>query len=209
MNAVLVALVLAQTPADPFAKWEKEIASIEKRIQAEKPGGIVFAGSSSIRLWDLKSSFPDWHTVNVGFGGSTIPDSTHFHGRLIKPLKPKAIVFYAGDNDIAAKATAETVRDDYAAFVKAVRAHDKDVPVYFLAIKASVKRWDMYATQSKANKYVQEMIRKDPKQGYIDTVALLFGDDGKPDKKYFKDDGLHLSDAGYAKWTAAVKAAVK
>jgi lysophospholipase L1-like esterase len=209
MNTVLVALVLAQAPADPFAKWEKEIAGIEKRIAAEKPGQIVFAGSSSIRLWDLKKSFPEWNVVNVGFGGSTIPDSTHFHSRIIKPLKPKAIVFYAGDNDIAAKRSAETVRDDYAAFVKAVRAADADVPVYFLAIKASVKRWDMVETQKKANGYVQDIIKKDAKQQYIDTVPLLFGADGTPHKAYFKDDGLHLNDKGYAKWAAAVKAVVK
>ena len=37
-------------PVDPFAKWEKNIAAIEKRLSANppKPGGVFFVGSSSI-----------------------------------------------------------------------------------------------------------------------------------------------------------------
>src|SRR4051812_25168723 len=46
--------------ADRFARWEKEVSAIEKRLADDppKPGCVVFAGSSSIRLWDLKKSFP-------------------------------------------------------------------------------------------------------------------------------------------------------
>src|SRR6476659_6230466 len=112
----LLPLVLLQPPADPkdaarFTKWEKDVAAIEKRLQdaPPKPGGVVFAGSSSIRLWDLKKSFPEKEYVNVGFGGSEVRDSTHFAPRLITSYKPKAVVFYAGDNDIASGRKPEQV----------------------------------------------------------------------------------------------------
>ena len=55
--------------------WEKEIASIEARDRATPPpqGGVLFAGSSSIRMWSsLPQDFPDVAVVNHAFGGSEI-----------------------------------------------------------------------------------------------------------------------------------------
>src|SRR5688572_5431116 len=79
--------------ADPFARWEKNIAAIEKRLKDNppNPGAVFFAGSSSIVLWDLKKWFPDKDYVNVGFGGSVIRDSTHFAPRILTPHKPGTV----------------------------------------------------------------------------------------------------------------------
>src|SRR5438105_5005414 len=108
--------------ADRAAKWEKEVAVIEKR-QAENPptkGGIVFAGSSTVRLWDLKKAFPDWQATNSGFGGSEMRDVTRFADRLIVKHEPRAIVVYAGDNDINSGRTSEQALADFRAFAEAV-----------------------------------------------------------------------------------------
>src|SRR5262245_4837294 len=87
MFALLLTAVAAQPPiapppreVDPFARWEKNIVAIEKRLAAAPPkrGAVFFVGSSSIVQWDLKKWFPDAGYVNVGFGGSVIADSTHF-----------------------------------------------------------------------------------------------------------------------------------
>jgi hypothetical protein len=158
MFPALLALALAQ-PADRAAKWEKEIAAIEARLKASPPapGGVLFAGSSSIRLWDLKKSFPDWPAVNVGFGGSWIPDATHFAPRIVLPHKPRAIVFYAGDNDLAAGRSPEQVRDDFKAFAAAVHTDLPKTRVLFVAVKPSVARWKLFATQTKANRLVKEL----------------------------------------------------
>src|SRR3954463_2098818 len=110
MFPLLLAAATHAAPADvappprevtPFSKWEKNISSVEKRLAAAppKPGGVFFAGSSSIVQWDLKKWFPDSGYVNVGFGGSVIADSTHFAPRLLNPYKPGPVVFYAGDNE--------------------------------------------------------------------------------------------------------------
>ena len=77
-----------------FAKWEKDIAAIEAKIKSgESPqGSILFVGSSSIRLWNLKESFPAIVTSNHGFGGSQLADSVHFFERIVAPVKPSVIV---------------------------------------------------------------------------------------------------------------------
>ena len=41
--------------AERFAKWEKEVATLEKKTTNCQRRGIVFAGSSTIRLWNLRA----------------------------------------------------------------------------------------------------------------------------------------------------------
>lgn len=99
---VFIGTIASATADDAaFAKWEKDIAAIEAKIAAsESPqGSILFVGSSSIRLWKLKESFPKRVTSNHGFGGSQLADNVHFFERIIAPVNPSMIVVYAGDND--------------------------------------------------------------------------------------------------------------
>src|SRR6516162_96725 len=82
MLLLLASLFAAQADAT-FEKWEKEIAAIEKKHADAKPCGVAFVGSSTIRFWDVKKSFPDWNAYNCGFGGSEIRHSTYFAKRII------------------------------------------------------------------------------------------------------------------------------
>jgi lysophospholipase L1-like esterase len=211
----LLPLLLLQPPADPkdaarFAKWEKDVAAIETRLKDSPPksGGVVFAGSSSIRLWDVKKSFPDLDAANVGFGGSEVRDSTHFAGRIITPLKPRAVVVYAGDNDLNSGRTPEQVAADFKAFVESVRKEVPGCRVLFVAVKPSPKRWAQFEKQTKANALVRDYCMSTSGLTFVDVVPLMLGPDRKPVPELYAKDELHLSPAGYEKWTAAVKAAL-
>jgi hypothetical protein len=70
-------------------RWADPIASFQKTDRADPPpkGGIVFVGSSSIRLWDLQKSFPDLPAINRGFGGSELCDSVHFFDLLVERVQ--------------------------------------------------------------------------------------------------------------------------
>jgi hypothetical protein len=213
LAAVVTAFVVAQPAkdADRIAKWEKEVAAIEKR-QAEHPpdkGGIVFTGSSTIRLWDLAKSFPDWKATNSGFGGSEIRDVTHFADRLAFKHEPRAIVFYAGDNDINSSRTPDQVLADFRAFAEAARQKVPKARVYFIAVKPSPARWAKFETQSKANALIKEFCAKDDRLVYIDVAPLLLGKDGQPREELYGKDRLHLSPPGYEVLTESVRKAVK
>jgi lysophospholipase L1-like esterase len=208
----LTCLASAQADLEParVAKWEKAVAAIEKRLKDAPPPAdpVVFAGSSSIVRWDLKKSFPGRGYLNVGFGGSAVRDSAHFAHRLIGQLKPKTVVFYAGDNDIGADRTPEQVRDDFKAFVAAVRADAPKARVLFISVKPSLKRWKQFDAQTKANALVKRVVASDPTLGYIDVVPAMLGADGTPNPDLFVEDKLHLSPKGYEIWTAAVNKAL-
>jgi hypothetical protein len=209
-----VAVLATAQPAkdyDRADKWEKEVAALEKK-QAEKPpqkGGIVFTGSSTIRRWDLDPSFPDWKATNSGFGGSEIRDVTHFADRLVFKHEPRAIVFYAGDNDINSGRTPEQVFSDFKAFVEAAHKAAVKAHIFFIAIKPSPSRWAKYDAQKKANALVKELCSKDDRLTYIDVVPLVLGKDGRPREELYVKDKLHLSPAGYEILAGAVKEAVK
>ncbi len=89
--------------SDP-AFWEGEIRRLEKQDRRAMPpaGGTVFTGSPSIRFWKtLTQDMAPLPVVNRGFGGSQIHQVTHYARRIISPYKPRIVVLYAGENDIA------------------------------------------------------------------------------------------------------------
>ncbi|MEZ6140084.1 MAG: GDSL-type esterase/lipase family protein [Zavarzinella sp.] len=214
MKAIpLFALIVVCAGADFRSRektWEKEIQGIEARItKSDQPkGGIVFAGSSSTRLWDLKKSFPDWNATNCGFGGSQIRDSSAFFARIILPLKPKAVVLYAGDNDVNSKRAPEMIYEDFITFQNILHASLPECQLYFICIKPSVARWNQFETQSKVNLLIREYCEKEPRLTYVDVVPGMLMD-GKPDPNLFVKDGLHMSPKGYEIWTAKLREAMK
>ncbi len=197
----------AEKPEHDYARWEKTISQFEKQDQKQgiETEGILFAGSSSIRLWDLEKYFPDQPTINRGFGGSEIVDSTHFADRIILKHKPKLIFLYAGDNDLSRKKTAETVAADFQKFVAKVHKTLPETRIVFIAIKPSLSRWKLADTIVKANQLISEQCAKDCLLDYADVWQPMLGADGKPRPELFKSDGLHLNHEGYLVWQKAVQ----
>ena len=193
-------------PAGP-ERWEKVIQAFENRDESEQPakGGVVVVGSCSIRMWDLKKSFPDVDTVNRGFGGSEVSDSVHFANRIILKHEPRVVVVYAGDNDIAKGKSAERVRDDYQKLVSLIHAKLPETRIAFIAIKPSILRWKLVGKMREANKMIVELSSQDKRLSFIDIDKPMTGGDGMPRKELFIEDGLHLSTAGYELWTSLVK----
>ncbi len=209
--AMLVLGALALTP--PLAasvtqvdKWAAELAAFEAQDRIDPAvGGIVFVGSSSIRLWDLGRSFPAAKALNRGFGGTEIADAVNHVDRLVIRHKPRIVVFYAGDNDIAAGKTAEDVAAGFKAFVAKVRATLPETRIAFIGIKPSLQRWALIAQIRRANALVRDYCDGDDRLGFVDVDGPMLGWDGKPRADLFAEDGLHLSPKGYALWTTLVQ----
>lgn len=199
------------TDFPPPERWEKTIQKFEAEDEKTPPpkNAILFVGSSSIRLWDLKKSFPDRVTINRGFGGSDVSDSLHFADRIVLKHKPRVIIMYAGDNDISRGKSPERVHQDFLAFVKKVHEKQPKTQIHFLAIKPSGKRWALVDTIRKANSLVKAECEKNKLLFYIDIFEPMLGDDGKPRGELFVEDQLHLNEKGYQLWNQLVRASLK
>jgi lysophospholipase L1-like esterase len=184
------------------ARFEAQIAEFESydRKNAAPAKPILFVGSSTIRLWETHEAFPDLPIINRGFGGSTIADVNHFADRIVFKYKPRLIVFYAGDNDLAAGRTPDRVFSDFKSFVKSVRGRLPGTPIIFLSIKPSPKRWTLRPLAKDVNARIEDLTGDDALLTYVETEPTILGDDGQPRKDVFRDDGLHLNDKGYAAW---------
>jgi lysophospholipase L1-like esterase len=193
--------VLAQT--DP---WSKELAVFEEQDRAAPAvGGVVFVGSSSIRLWDLARSFPNAPVLNRGFGGSQIVDSVNHVDMLVIRHTPRTVIIYAGDNDIAAGKSPQQVAGDFKAFAGKVRAALPGTRIAFIGIKPSIQRWVLIAQVRQANALIRAYCETDDRLGFIDVDGPMLGWGAKPRRDLFVADGLHLSPRGYALWTTLVE----
>lgn len=204
MLLILVSMIL---PAVCSAKdWEKEIAAMEAKAEKANhaKGRYLFVGSSSIRMWDLKKSFPELATINHGFGGSELSDSIQFADRIVIPFQPKVVFLYAGDNDMGNGKSVEVVTADFQGFAKKVHAALPETQIVFLPIKPSPKRWALWPEMKKANLAIQVLTGKEKHLHYLDTVTPMLGSDGKPMAELFLSDGLHMTEKGYALWNKVV-----
>jgi lysophospholipase L1-like esterase len=188
-------------------RFSAEIRAFEDldRQNSVPRDAVLFIGSSSIRLWKTAESFPDLPVINRGFGGSVVADSLHFADRIILKYRPRVIVFYAGDNDIAAGMSPREVFDDIQAFVDLIHKRLPATRIIFLAIKPSRARWEHWPKMQEANALVAALAEKNDQLEYVDTTTPMLGPDGQPRRELFLDDGLHLNENGYATWNTVLE----
>ena len=191
--------------AGPF---QAEIEAFEQQDRAAPPppGAVLFLGSSTIRLWTkLEQDFPGIPVVNRGFGGSQIEDSLRYAPRLVLPLKPKTIVFYAGENDLAAGRTPEQVVADFQRLAADVQTALPATRILFVSLKPSPCRAGLLDAMREVNARIRDWLQPDPRLEFVDVFTPMLDEAGAPRAELFADDRLHLNAAGYALWTRILR----
>lgn len=188
--------------------WEADIKDIEARYPDLEEQDIVFIGSSSIRKWvTLDEDFSGYKVVNHGFGGSKVADSTYYYDRLVTAFRPKAVVLFAGTNNIHgmtdASDSAEKVLEDFKKFYEKSTEALPDVPVYYISISPTKARWKVWNEADEANQMIKAYADQLEGLTVIDTTeAMLLN--GQPNEEILVGDGLHLNEDGYKLWTSLI-----
>ncbi len=211
-GAEIFEMIRASASDAPDA-WERSITRFEAQdqISSPPPGAIVFTGSSSITFWEtLAQDMAPLPVVNRGFGGSRIQQVVHNAGRIVIPYRPRAVVLFAGTNDIAPPhpQSAMQVYQGYLAFVKAVHSALPETRIYYISITPAPSRWKLWPVVCEANRLIQAHTATDPRLHFIDIAPRFLGPDGKPRRELFRVDRLHPNALGYAQWTAIIKPAL-
>jgi lysophospholipase L1-like esterase len=193
--------------------WESQISTFEKadRANPPKPGVIVFTGSSSIRFWKtLADDMKPLDVINRGFGGSQISQVNHYATRIILPYRPRAVVLYAGDNDLSwpASKSPEQVFGDFQKFVEIIHGQLPETWIYYISIKPTILRRKNWAKMQKTNELIADYMRTQPRTQFIDVSAAMLDAHGQPCADLFRWDGLHMNASGYAIWTSIIKPVV-
>ncbi|PKP29232.1 MAG: hypothetical protein CVU01_01010 [Bacteroidetes bacterium HGW-Bacteroidetes-18] len=191
--------------------WQTEIDAFDK-LNGDNPmqEGILFTGSSSIRMWkDPAKDFNNPKILNRGFGGSQVIDLIENFDQVILKYHPQKIVIYSGDNDVEAGKSAEIVFGDFCTLYGMIKANLPNAKVYYIAIKPSLNRWNKVIEMQKANILINEFLNSKPNASFVDIFSPMIGISGKPEKKWFIEDGLHLTDEGYKLWTKILAPYIK
>ncbi|MDB5202699.1 MAG: hypothetical protein JWQ27_2108 [Ferruginibacter sp.] len=194
--------------AQPFAD---EIAAFRKADSIQVPFAgqhpIVFAGSSSFRMWkNLAADFPGLPVINRGFGGSTLPDMIRYADDLILKYLPKQVVIYCGENDIAATpaSSPEKVLKDFKTLYGMIRQQLPYASIVYVSIKPSPSRAKLQADMIAANNGIKKFLKKKKRTVFVDVYQPMLNSDGTMRNDLYIGDNLHMNAKGYAIWQALI-----
>jgi lysophospholipase L1-like esterase len=200
-NGVWAQTSVSAMPAGA-ASFEENIAAFAAadREQAPPTGGILFVGSSSIRLWnDLEKQFGP-SIVKRAVGGSKMSDCTRYLDRLVFPYKPRQVVVYAGDNDLAEGIPPEDILISFQKFVDGVQRELPTTRISYISIKPSPARARLIPKIRETNHLIQKYTSENQKLDFIEVFTAMLDAEGHPRADLFRADALHLNEAGYTLW---------
>ena len=178
--------------------------------EAESPpaaGAIVAVGSSSIRRWHgrIAADLAPLAIIPRGFGGSTMADVRHFLEELVLRHRPRAVLLYEGDNDLALGLAPEQILAQFDAIAAAIRERLPETRIYLLAVKPSISRWHLRDSMRSVNALFASRAEADPGITFIDIATPMLNEAGEPHEDIFVADQLHLNDAGYDIWRQTIQ----
>ena len=190
------------------SRWGPYIQRFEGSDKNNPPlqGAILFVGSSSILYWrTLTEDMAPLKVINRGFGGSQMFELNMFRDRIVTNYKPRAIVVYEGDNDVAAGKNTEEIIGAYEDFVQHIDKVLPDSDICFISAKPSIKRAHMLSQQTEVNERLKSMADSRDDMCYLDVAKSMFNEKGEIRAEIFVADNLHPNAAGYKVWKDVIK----
>ncbi len=186
--------------------YEPDVAQVEERKAMADNPKTLFYGSSSIRLWDnLAKDFESYKPLNMGFGGSTLAACIVYFERLMEGLNPDIFVLYAGDNDLGDGRHPEEVLIFFKQMVVEVRKRFGNIPLVYISIKPSIRRFNIIEQIRFTNKIISSAIKNmDENVFFVNIFDKMMDEHRYPDRSLFQSEGLHLNEKGYDVWKYAL-----
>ncbi|MHA4894457.1 GDSL-type esterase/lipase family protein [Pedobacter sp. PWIIR3] len=204
----LLILLLLSTAAygqnKPF--WD-EISAFKKSDSIAMPpkNGIVFVGSSSLRMWkDLEETFKSYDAINRGFGGSDLVSANDYIQELVLKYKPRQVVIYSGENDVAAGVNAEDTYNRFVTFFTNVRKGLPKATITYVSMKLSPSRSKFSDVVLTANASIKAYIAKQKNASFVDVTSKMLDENGNNRLELFQSDMLHMKPKGYEIWAKAI-----
>lgn len=191
---------------DGIKRFEKEILVFDSlnNFLTNQTNSVLVTGSSFVRIWkNVSNDLAPFPVIHRGFGGSNIAEMAYYIERIAFSHSLKGIVIYSGSNDLTVSNKDKSPRqilETYKQIVHTIRKKRMDIPILWIEIAPSPKRWKVWDKIEETNKLVREYSASQPflftatvKDAFLDTS-------GQPIGKYFGKDDLHYNEEGYVIW---------
>jgi lysophospholipase L1-like esterase len=189
----------AQDPARFKSEVESLVTAKHDLDPSEKK--VVFAGSSSVRMWkDVPSYYLAYNVINNGFGGSHFSDLLFYYNELILRFTPDILFLYEGDNDIASGKEPAIIAKEAKTLIKRIR---KDLPqtrIIIISPKPSVARWNLKPKYEALNRELKKLAERNKSVEFADVWSAMLDQNGEVFRDIFLQDNLHMNKKGYDIW---------
>jgi hypothetical protein len=190
--------------------WEPEILKFEDldKNNSYPTDAVMFAGSSSIRLWStLAQDMAPYHVIQRGYGGAKLSDYAFFADRIFSSHPCSALVLFIANDIIGSPQdkTPEEVRKLFLNLLKTFRKSHPSSPLFWIEITPTSSRWKVWPQITKANDLIRKECENHRNTYFIKTSFAFLNERGLPKDELFVADKLHLNADGYKVWTALIK----
>lgn len=189
-------------------EFENEIKALERKIleHPNKEDLVVFYGSSSIRLWEtLEEDMAPLNILNLGFGGSSFSWCIYYFDRLFSKIRPKHLVIYVGDNDLANGSEPEKVLKKFRMLAKLIRLSFPTVPMDFITIKPSPERTYLLPETRLTNDLIRKELKGIDRASLVNVFDSMLDENGVARSELYSADNLHMNADGYKIWKGVLR----
>lgn len=218
----LNALRITTTNFPPAASTYLALAnrwSDQDAISPEPTNALVFVGSSSIRRWEsLTRDFADYRMLQRGMGGATFSDVNQLASSVILRHAPRAVVMWAGVNDLYAGRSASYVFQQFTNFVGTFTNSLPLSKFFYIGITRNpvfAGNDGQNAERTNANALISGFVATNgnPNIVYVDLPAFFeplvyttnMTTSNPAELWYYQVDYGHLNQRGHDVWKSAIR----
>ena len=186
--------------------WSQKRNDWAKRVQQDQ-GALVFLGDSITQGWgdNLGAAFPGVKVANRGISGDTTRGVLIRLKEDVLALNPGGVVLLIGTNDLEEKAEPEIIAENLKLILAEMKRHNSKMPIVLCQVFPSSASKARPADKiRKVNQLYAAAVKGDAQVTFIETYTLFANEQGDAKAEEFPDL-LHPNQAGYAKWTAAIR----
>ena len=195
-------------------RFQQDIAFfVENGPAFTAPAGttVCLLGSSIMRMWPKRMAEEALSApvLNLAFGGSQTFDLVEHRTvlcDLVARSRPLGVLFYCGSNDISYGERAGAIFERAKSFLDVLRQNDAPIHVIGVLESPEKKCDDSRLREVRAyNGLLEEYCDKNsPTCAFVDPQPSLTST-VQQCREHFEYDGVHLSNKGYAQWSAIIR----
>ena len=191
----------------------------QQAIAPEPTNAVLFLGSSGIRRWEsLTRDFADYKVIQHGMGGAVFEDVNQLLDDVAIRHAPRALVVWAGVNDLYADSSADYVFQQFTNFVTLATNAMPAAKIFFIGITRNpefVYSSSKNTQRTNANAMISNFVATNGNANvhYIDlptffetlTYTTNQVTSNPAELWYYQVDTAHLNQAGYVIWKNQIR----
>lgn len=167
------------------------------------PKHLIFIGDSLTEWFDWQERFPGHHILNLGIAGETVEELLDRKDDIRSRIRNPDIVFLmTGINNIANGQY--DIFDFYRKIVRNLTTRYKGATIVVQSVLPVDFPWVGPGVIRDVNRNLDK-IAEESGAKFLDVYSSFVDDQDKARSGYLMDDGVHLSEMGYAVWAKVVE----